>query len=199
MEEKLTDLPPAVGAAPREIVLDELHCLNTAQLAERARIFNLRVSPERTRKQLVADLLKKYIADGTRVIAEGIIEMGAEHYGFLRWPRFNFRTGPDDVYVAPPLFKRYGLRAGNHIRATLRAPRDREKFVAVDEVLAIEGIAAADWIEPAHFDRLTPLFPTERIILENQVTKSICARAVDLITPLGRGQRVLIVAPARVG
>src|SRR5207249_10724437 len=81
----------------------------------------------------------------------------------------------------------------------LRAPRDREKFIALDEITMIEEQPVASWTESKDFENLTPLFPTERIILENPVTNSISARAVDLITPLGRGQRALIVAPPRTG
>lgn len=194
-----TKVPVETPALPEAVQLDELHALHTAQLAERAQRAGLRTSPERTRKQFVADLLRKYLSSGVRVVAEGILELSGESFGFLRWPRFNFRSGPDDVYVPAPILKRFGLRAGNRLSASLRLPRDREKFVSVDEVLTIENIPSGDWKEPTHFDRLTPLFPTDRIILENEVTKSISARAVDLITPLGRGQRGLIVAPPRVG
>jgi transcription termination factor Rho len=97
------------------------------------------------------------------------------------------------------LLKRAFLREGNLVRGRLRGPRDREKFMALDEVTAVENVPIASWSEPKHFDDLTALFPTERIILENHVTNSISARAVDLIAPLGRGQRGLIVAPPRVG
>src|SRR5207248_10905658 len=93
----------------------------------------------------------------------------------------------------------YAIQNGNLLSVRLRAPRDREKFMTVDEILEIEGVPAAQWTEPKNFEHLTALFPNERIILENEITKSISARAVDLVSPLGRGQRALIVAPPRTG
>jgi len=159
----------------------------------------LRLGADRTRRQLVADLLRRYIGAGVPVEAIGMLEMVSEVSGMLRWPHFNFRPGPDDIYVTPGTIKQFGLRPGNKLHVTVRPPHEREKVITVDRVLAIEEISAEQWEEPVHFDKLTPLFPEERLILENEVTKSISARAVDLIAPLGLGQRGLIVAPPRVG
>ena len=95
--------------------------------------------------------------------------------------------------------QQFKLQPAQKIRGTLRPPRDREKMIMLDEVLEIEGIPAAEWTAPTPFDNLTPLYPEGRIMLENSKTNSISARAVDLLTPLGRGQRGLIVAAPRVG
>jgi transcription termination factor Rho len=103
------------------------------------------------------------------------------------------------VGVPRALTQRFHFRLGQEVKGTLRLPRDREKFLMLDEVTAIEGLPPAQWTEPVPFDNLTPLFPDGRIMLENSTTNSISARAVDLLTPLGRGQRGLIVAAARVG
>jgi transcription termination factor Rho len=183
----------------QEVDLDELHRAPMEDLFSRAHALNLRLHSDASRHQIVYELLKAYAAAGTILTAEGVLELTGENYGFLRWPRFNFRPGPEDVYVSAALHKRAFLREGNLVRGRLRAPRDREKFMALEEVTAVENVPVASWTEPKHFDDLTALFPTERIILENQLTKSISARAVDLIAPLGRGQRGLIVAPPRVG
>jgi transcription termination factor Rho len=179
--------------------LDQLHRSPHTELVNLAREFNLRVSQERTRHQFTFDLLKAYGARGIKLRAEGMLELSNEAYGFLRWERYNFTPCPEDVYVPASILKRYGLRAGVKIKATIRVPRDKEKFMALEDVLSVEGIPIEQWTEPKQFDQLTALFPDRRILLENSQTKSVSARAVDLIAPLGRGQRGLIVAPPRAG
>jgi transcription termination factor Rho len=179
--------------------LDALHRLHHSDLLELSRQFNLRVSHERTRHQLVFDLLKAYAGRGITLIAEGMLEAANESYGFLRWERYNFLPCPEDVYVSAAILKKFGLRPGHKIRGIIRAPRDKEKFMAVEQVLAIEGIPIEQWEEPKQFDQLTAMFPDRRILLENPKSRSVSARAVDLIAPLGRGQRGLIVAAPRTG
>jgi transcription termination factor Rho len=186
------DLPP-------QLAVDDLHLLTTPGLLGRAREFNLRINPERTRHQIIFDLLRFYADRGVTILADGILEMTSESHGFLRWPRCNFRPGPEDAYVAAGYIKRYGLQNGNRVVGRLRAPRDREKFITLDEIQAIEGIPVESWSPPKNFDSLTAMFPNERIVLESTFTHSLSARAVDLITPLGRGQRALIVSPPRAG
>lgn len=186
-------------ALPASMHLDELHALNTAQLIERMNQWRIRVHPDRTLHQLVADILRFLTERRAEVIVDGVLEMASESHGFLRWPKFSFRPGPEDIYVPSALVRRFGLQSGHRVTGRLRCARDREKFIALEEVRTIEGMPAEKWSIPKPFDSLTPTFPTQRIILENPVTKSIVARAVDLVTPLGRGQRALIVAPPRTG
>ena len=129
-----------------------------------------------------------------------MVEVTSDNQAFLRWPRFSFKPFPEDVNVPRNIMQRFGLQQGHLVTARIRPPRDnRERWMMVDQVLAIEDIPADRWVEPKPFDSLTALFPNSRIVLENNVTRSISARAVDLITPLGRGQRALIVAPPRGG
>ena len=184
---------------PAELRVAELHALTTPQLIERARALHLRVAPDRTRRQIIFDLLRFYAERGVSVLVEGILEMTADSSGFLRASRYNFAPGNDDIYVSPACVKTYGLQNGQHIAGKIRTPHHREKFLGIEKIHAIENIPADSWTAPKNFDALTATFPTERIILENAVTKSISARAVDLITPLGRGQRGLILAPPRAG
>jgi transcription termination factor Rho len=179
--------------------LERLHSLKHPELLDLAKEFSLRVSHERTRHQLVFDLLKAYAVRGVTLVAEGMVEASNESYGFLRWEHYNFLPCPEDVYVSAGLLKKHGLRPGHKVRGILRAPRDKEKFMALEQVLSIEGIPLDQWVEPKQFDQSTALFPDRRILLENQKTKSVSARAVDLIAPLGRGQRGLIVAAPRTG
>ena len=179
--------------------LDTLHAAPLGELTEQARALGVRYNPERSRRHLVFDLLRARVERGIPTTVEGVAEISAENHGFLRWPRFDFRPGPEDVYLSTAQIKRFFLRNGNRVGGTLRGPRDKEKFMALDQVTAIEGQPAETWTETKDFEHLTALFPTERIILENRYANSLSARAVDLIAPLGRGQRGLIVAPPRTG
>ena len=192
---------PAAAATsfPAKLWIDELHEETLAQLLDRADALRLRLNADKTRHYLVFEILKAYAARGTEIFADGVVEMSPQGTGFLRWPRYSFRSLPQDVYVPVQIERQHFLRNGNRLTARIRAPRDREKFMTIDRVLSIEGIPVEDWKETKDFDHLTALHPTERIVLENPRTKSILARAVDLVAPLGRGQRGLIVAPPRTG
>ena len=160
---------------------------------------HLRLNPDRTRHQIVFDLLKTYAQRGTELFADGVLELSPQGSGFLRWPCYNFRSLPQDVYVPTAAERQFGLRNGNRLTARIRPPREREKYMTLEKVLHIEDIPADAWVPTKEFDQLTALHPTERIILENQKSTSITGRALDLIAPLGRGQRGLIVAPPRTG
>jgi len=179
--------------------LDQLHRLTHIELLELTRQLNLRASHERTRHQLIFDLLKAYNTRGIKLIAEGMLEGSTESYGFLRWERYNFNPCPEDVYVPAPILKKFGIRVGHKVRGFIRGPRDKEKFMALDQIISIESIPIEKWEEPKLFDQLTAMFPNKRIFLENPKSKSISSRAVDLVSPLGRGQRGLIVAAPRTG
>ncbi len=122
-----------------------------------------------------------------------------DSFGLLRFPALNFLPVPEDVGVPRGTVQHFRFRPGQLVAGTLRLPRDREKLIMLDEVTAIEGRPVEEWQEPIPFDNLTPLYPEGRIILENPRNESISARAVDLLTPLGKGQRGLIVAAPRVG
>src|SRR5262249_10562233 len=147
--------------------IDELHRDTFAQLIDRANALRLRYNPEKTRHHLVFDLLRAYAQRGTELYADGILELSPQGSGFLRWPRYNFRSLPQDVYVPAQVERQFFLRAGNRVSARIRPPRDREKFMTIDKVLHIEDIPAESWNETVEFDRLTALHPTERIVLEN--------------------------------
>ncbi len=191
----------APPAAPKELWIDEINASPFNELLRRADELNIRVNPEKTRHHLTFDLLRAYGALGTRLFVEGVIELSQNgNTGFLRWPRFNFKTLPQDVFVPAQFINQHCLRNGNCFTARIRMPRDhRERNFVVDEILTIEGIPVADWKENVEFERLTAMHPTERIVLENLKLNSVTARAIDLIAPLGHGQRGLIIAPPRVG
>ena len=169
------------------------------EIEKLCRDFELRIHPGRTRHHQILDLIRAALGLGVSVTAEGFFDQMGDSFGVLRWPRLNFLPVPEDVGVPRALSQKFRFRLGQKIKGALRLPRDREKLLMLDEVIAIEGVPPEQWTEPTPFDNLTPLFPDGRIMLENSTTNSISARAVDLLTPLGRGQRGLIVAAPRVG
>jgi len=187
------------ATAARSLDLNELQEFSEKKLKALARDLDLFLHPARSRHQHILDIVRAALAGGGTVTAEGFLEQVSESFAMLRWPKLNFLPVPDDVAVSRTLIEQHHLRPGQRVAGTVRLPVQREKFLALDKVTHIEGQPAEEWTEPTHFDKLTPQFPQGRIILENPKTNSISARAVDLLTPLWRGQRGLIVAPPRVG
>ena len=187
----------AAATTPRDLSINELEKLE--DLLPVARDFNLHLHPARTRHHHILDIARAALGQGAMVTAEGFLDQVGDSFGLLRFPELNFLPVPEDAYVPRAAIDLYRLRPGQKLSGKLRLPREREKGLVVDDVLTIEGEPAEKWSEPTDFEKLTPQFPQGRIMLENPKTNSICARGVDLLAPLGRGQRGLIVAPPRVG
>lgn len=179
--------------------LNQLQMLSSEELAPIAHDFGLQLHPARSRHHHIADLIRAALGRGSTVTAEGFLDQFTDSFGLLRSPQLNFLPVPEDVCVPRAVIQRFQLRPAQQIAGTLRLPRDREKGLVLDQVRTIEGQPAEQWKAPTDFEKLTPQFPQGRIMLENPETNSISARAVDLLAPLGRGQRGLIVAPPRVG
>jgi transcription termination factor Rho len=179
--------------------LNELQESSGEKLEALARDLDVYLHPARSRHQHILDILRAALAGGATVTAEGFLEQVGDSLAMLRWPKLNFLPVPEDVCVCRALIEQHHLRPGQKIAGAVQLPGQRGKFLSLEKVTRIEGQAAEEWTEPTDFDKLTPQFPQGRIILENPKTNSITARAVDLLAPLGRGQRGLIVAPPRVG
>ncbi len=186
-------------AVPEKIDLNAFQKKSLAELHAIAQELGLRVAGVRSKHHLVFETLRFYGSRGTVIEAEGFLDYTGDSFGFLRWPDFSFASNADDVYLPATVVKKHDLRPGQRLRCLVRAPRDREKFLAVDSVLEIEGVAADEWKTPANFDNLTAMFPSERLILETTASPSPSPRVIDLVAPLGKGQRGLIVAPPRGG
>lgn len=184
---------------PELINLNEFQRRSLNDLHQLAQEANLRVAGIRSKHQLVFEILKYYGSHGTVIEGEGFLDRSGDSFGFLRWPDFSFSSNADDVYVAAQLIKKFELLPGQKLKCRIRAPKDREKFLSVDEILTIEDAEAESWESPDGFDHLTAMFPSERIILESNDIASPSPRVIDLIAPLGKGQRGLIVAPPRGG
>jgi transcription termination factor Rho len=179
--------------------LNELQESSGEKIEALARELDVYLHPARSRHQHILDIIRAALANGDTVTAEGFLDQVGDSFAMLRWPRLNFLPVPEDVCVSRALVDQHGLRPSQKIAGTMQLPGQRGKFLSLEKVTRIEGQAAEEWTEPTDFDKLTPQFPQGRIILENPKTNSVTVRAVDLLTPLGRGQRGLIVAPPRVG
>ena len=190
---------PARADLPTSLDLNELQAIQPSELDELCQRCDVRVHAGRTRHHQIVDLIRWGLSQNLRVTAEGFFDQISDGFALLRWPKLNFLPVPEDVGVPRAVSQRFQLRPGQLVAGTLRFPREREKGIMLDEVTSIEGKPVSEWTEPTAFDNLTPQYPEGRIFLENEKTKSISARAVDLLTPLGRGQRGLIVAAPRVG
>src|SRR5207302_1146695 len=187
------------ATAAHSLDLNELQEFPERKLKALARDLDLYLHPARSRHHRILDIVCAALAGGGTVTAEGFLDQVSRSFAMLRWPKLNFLPVSEDVAVSRALIEQHRLRPGQKVAGTVRLPVQREKFLSLDKVISIEGQSAGEWTELTHFDKLTPQFPQGRIILENPETNSICARAVDLLTPLGRGQRGLIVAAPRVG
>jgi transcription termination factor Rho len=189
----------AATATTRSLDLNQVQEFSGEELESLARDLDLHLHPTRSRHQQVLDVIRAALASGATVTAEGFLDEVSDSFAMLRWPSLNFLPVPEDVCVPRATIQQFHLRAGQQVAGVIRLPAHREKFLTLERVTTIEGKPAEQWSEPTDFDKLTPQFPHGRILLENPKTNSISARAVDLLAPLGRGQRGLIVAPPRVG
>jgi transcription termination factor Rho len=179
--------------------LNDLQGWSGEELEALARDLDVYLHPARSRHQHLFDIIRAALASGATVTAEGFLDQVGDSFAMLRWPKLNFLPVPEDVCVSRALIEQHHLRPGQKIAGAVQLPGQRGKFLSLERVTRIEGHPAEEWTEPIDFDNLTPQFPQGRIILENPKTNSLTARAVDLLAPLGRGQRGLIVAPPRVG
>ena len=147
----------------------------------------------------VYTILSCYATHGTRIVAEGILDLAKGNFGMIRDENRSFRGSDDDLYLGADFLRDHDLREGQSLKVVVGAPRGRDKFMSVSEVLEIDGTAVAEHTPRAHFDSLTSLFPEERYVLESEDDSALSVRVVDLVAPLGKGQRGLIVAPPRGG
>jgi transcription termination factor Rho len=150
------------------------------------------------KQELIFQLLKKRVSSSGAMYGEGVLEVSPEGYGFLRSPDYSYLISPDDIYVSPSQIRRFGLRTGNLVMGQIRSPKEKEKYFALLKVEAVNYKSPEEVMNLAVFEDLTPFHPTHRLMLERE-PEELDMRIVDLITPIGRGQRGLIVAAPRTG
>ena len=148
------------------------------------------------KQELIFEILKQYSAKNGQIYGQGVLEILPDGFGFLRSPDYNYLPGPDDIYVSPAQIRKIGLRSGDTIAGEMRPPKDNEKYFAIVKVESINFDSVNK--KRALFENLTPLFPDERIDLEAYPT-AYDTRIMNLLAPIGKGQRALIVAPPKTG
>jgi transcription termination factor Rho len=150
------------------------------------------------KQELIFKILEEQTAQEGLIFSEGVLEVLPDGYGFLRSPKFNYLPGPDDIYVSPSQIKRFDLRTGDTVNGQIRPPKDNERFFALLRVEAVNYESPEKKREINLFDNLTPIYPVERLNLEHN-PKEYTMRIMNLLTPIGKGQRGLIVSPPRAG
>jgi transcription termination factor Rho len=180
------------------LYLTDLQKLNVSELHEIAKKENIQEYTALKKQDLIFRILKERIRQNGLLYGEGVLEVLPDGYGFLRNPNYNYLSSPDDIYVSPSQIRRFGLRTGNTVSGQIRPPKDSEKYFALLRVEAINFENPDNLAEKVVFSDLTPLHPEQRLILET-TPDELNMRIVDLVTPVGKGQRGLIVAAPRTG
>ena len=172
---------------------------NMEELAAMALELNIENPSSMKKPALIFSILQaKSKGDGGVVHAEGVLEILPDGYGFLRAPNYNYLASPDDIYVNSSHIRSLGLRKGDTVYGQIRAPRDNERFFGIMKVESVNNISPEGTKQRIHFDNLTPLYPDSHLKLET-ISGKIAGRILDLVAPIGKGQRGLIVAPPRTG
>ena len=156
----------------------------------------------RNRKQyIIFAILKRHAMNGEEIFGDGVLEILADGFGFLRTAAGSYLAGPDDIYISPSQIRRFNLRTGDTINGTIRPPKEGERYFALLKVNQINYDTPENARNKILFENLTPLFPTEQLVMElgNGTTEDLTARVVDLVAPIGKGQRSIIVAPPKAG
>jgi transcription termination factor Rho len=150
---------------------------------------------------LMFSILKERAEEGWEISGDGVLEVLQDGFGFLRSPEANYLPGPDDIYISPHMIKKFSLRTGDTVEGVMSSPVENEKYFTVTEVTRINFEESEKSRHKVSFDNLTPLYPDQRLIMEVQdpTIKDRSARIIDLVAPIGKGQRCLIVAPPRTG
>ncbi|MFC0194653.1 transcription termination factor Rho [Aureimonas pseudogalii] len=153
------------------------------------------------KQELLFAILKRLAAQDIEIIGEGVVEILQDGFAFLRSPEANYLPGPDDIYISPSQIRRFSFKTGDTVEGTIRGPKDGERYFALLKVNTINFDDPEKIKHKSHFDNLTPLYPDERFKMEHpdSTRKDLSARVIDLVAPLGKGQRALIVAPPRTG
>ncbi|MGN6101186.1 MAG: transcription termination factor Rho [Devosia sp.] len=181
--------------------LSELKAKTPAQLLEFAEEHQVENASTLRKQELMFAILKELAAQEVDITGEGVVEVLPDGFGFLRSPDANYLPGPDDIYVSPSQIRRFSLRTGDTVEGQIRSPKEGERYFALLKVNSINFEDPEKVRHKINFDNLTPLYPDERLRMEidDPTLKDRSGRVIDLVAPLGKGQRCLIVAPPRVG
>ena len=181
--------------------LKDLKKKTPAELVQMAEELEVEGASTLRRQDLMFAILKEMAEDGEEILGIGTIEVLPDGFGFLRSPEANYLAGPDDIYVSPNQVRKWGLRTGDTVEGEVRAPKDGERYFSITRLIKVNFDDPDAVRHRVNFDNLTPLYPNERLRLDtlDPTVKDKSARVIDLVSPQGKGQRALIVAPPRTG
>ncbi len=185
---------------PAEDTLDlaELKEMSISELTQVAKEMEVEGASGMRKQELIFKVLAAQTEKSGLIFSQGVLETLPDGFGFLRAPEYNYLPGPDDIYVSPSQIRKFDLRTGDTVSGQIRPPKEGERYFALIKVEAINFEAPEQAREKIFFDNLTPLYPDEQLKMETTPDK-VSARVIDLVTPIGKGQRALIVAPPRTG
>jgi transcription termination factor Rho len=181
--------------------LKELKKKAPAELVEMAEALGVEGASTMRKQDLMFSILKAKADEGEEITGSGTIEVLQDGFGFLRSPEANYLAGPDDIYISPNQVRKFGLRTGDTVEGEVRAPKDGERYFALTKLISVNFDDPEAVRHRVNFDNLTPLYPDEKLTLDtaDPTVKDMSARVIDLVSPQGKGQRALIVAPPRTG
>ncbi len=185
----------------KQLSLAELKTQSPSDLLKLAEKLEIENASSMRKGDMMFSILKDMAEDGVEISGDGVLEVLQDGFGFLRSTDANYLPGPDDIYVSPSKIKKFSLRTGDTVEGVIRAPKEGERYFGLVKVTKINFLEVEKAKHKIHFDNLTPLYPDERIGLElnDPTIKDKSARVIDLVAPIGKGQRSLIVAPPRTG
>ncbi|WP_028034444.1 transcription termination factor Rho [Chelativorans sp. J32] len=185
----------------QEMKLQELKSKSPTDLIAFAESLEVENASIMRKQELMFAILKKLSMQDIEIIGDGVVEVLQDGFGFLRSATANYLPGPDDIYISPSQIRRFSLKTGDTVEGPIRSPKEGERYFALLKVNTINFEDPEKIRHKIHFDNLTPLYPDERLRMEieNPTTKDLSPRVIDLVAPLGKGQRGLIVAPPRTG
>ncbi|MDX2308393.1 MAG: transcription termination factor Rho [Hyphomicrobium sp.] len=181
--------------------LQDLKSKSPAALLELAEELKIENASAMRKQDMMFAILKQLAEQEVEITGSGVVEVLSDGFGFLRAPESNYLPGPDDIYVSPTQIRRFALRTGDTVEGPIRSPKDGERYFALLKVNTVNFEDPEKQRHKVHFDNLTPLYPDERLKMEvaDPTIKDRSARVIDIVAPLGKGQRALIVAPPRTG
>ncbi len=184
-----------------QLNLADLKAQSPAELLAMAEELEIENASSMRKGEMMFSILKERAEDGWEIYGDGVLEVLQDGFGFLRSPEANYLPGPDDIYVSPDMIRKFSLRTGDTVDGMIQAPAENERYFALTDATQINFDNPERARHKVHFDNLTPLYPDERLNMEvaDPTIKDRSARIIDIVAPLGKGQRALIVAPPRTG
>ncbi len=185
----------------QRLSLAELKVKTPAHLLQMAEELEIENAASMRKGEMMFSILQAMAEDGCEISGDGVLEVLQDGFGFLRSPEANYLPGPDDIYVSPSQIKHFSLRTGDTVEGVIQAPNEGERYFSLTRATQINFQEPEKARHKVHFDNLTPLYPDERLRMEidDPTNKDMSARVIDLVAPIGKGQRSLIVAPPRSG